>query len=63
MKIKSNDFRVGEGAKVDLDAWPTSIEPVYASKKHYHESLVEHVAQLSARYSSFFTHPTPMPYC
>ena len=48
MKIKSNEFRVGEGDEVHLDKWPTSIAPVYASKKHYHESLVEHVAQLSA---------------
>jgi hypothetical protein len=48
MKIKSNEFRVGEGDEVHLDTWPTSIAPVYASKKHYHESLEEHVGQLSA---------------
>lgn len=49
MTIKAKDFRVREGDDVDLDKWPTSIEPVYSSKKHYHEYLAEHVSKLSGQ--------------
>ncbi|MGO8917789.1 MAG: ADP-polyphosphate phosphotransferase [Stellaceae bacterium] len=48
MKIKSRDFRVGEGDEVDLRKWPTKVAPVYKSKERYQEILGEHVAQLSA---------------
>ncbi len=50
MKIKSKDFRVPEGATVDLGdgkAWPTTVKPVYASKKDYQKELAKHVAKLS----------------
>jgi PPK2 family polyphosphate:nucleotide phosphotransferase len=47
-KIHSRDFRVREGAEVDLRKWPTNVEPVYKSKAQYHVLLGEHVAQLSA---------------
>jgi len=49
MKIRSEDFRVREDENVDLDKWPTKVDPVYASKQQYHELLSEHVAQLSAQ--------------
>lgn len=48
MKIHSKHFRVREGDKVDLDKWPTKIDPVYKSKKQYHKLLEKHVAHLSA---------------
>jgi PPK2 family polyphosphate:nucleotide phosphotransferase len=48
MKIASKDFRVREKDKVDLKKWPTIVDPVYRSKKHYQELLHEHVVQLSA---------------
>ena len=47
MKIKSKDFRVKEGDEVNLKKWPTTVKPVYKSKKQYEEFLREHVAQLS----------------
>jgi PPK2 family polyphosphate:nucleotide phosphotransferase len=47
MKIKSEDFRVKEGAKVNLKNWPTLVKPAYKSKRNYEELLAEHVAQLS----------------
>ena len=47
MKIRSEQFRVRDGAEVDLGKWPTRIDPVYKSKEKYHELLGEHVAQLS----------------
>ena len=49
MKISSKDFAVPEGHKVDLQKWPTWVDPVYASKKQYLELLAEHVEQLSSR--------------
>jgi PPK2 family polyphosphate:nucleotide phosphotransferase len=48
MKIDSKDFRVREGDEVDLQKWPTKVDPVYKSKKHYKKLLEEHVEQLSS---------------
>ena len=48
MKIDSKDFRVREGHEVDLQKWPTKVDPVYKSEKHYKKLLEEHVAQLSS---------------
>ncbi len=47
MNIEIKDFRVGEGDKVDLDKWPTKVDPVYKSKGQYKKLLKDHVAQLS----------------
>ena len=47
MKVKSKDFRVQEGAKVDLKKWPTLVKPVYKSKKEYKKLLEEQVEELS----------------
>ncbi len=47
MKIKSGDYRVRQGDKVDLGKWPANIEPLCNSKKHYKELLDEHVEKLS----------------
>src|ERR1700739_1296775 len=48
MKVKSTDFRVQERERIDLDKWPTSVKPVYESKKQYQKLLRDHVAQLSS---------------
>jgi PPK2 family polyphosphate:nucleotide phosphotransferase len=48
MKIRSADFRVQQGDKVDLDKRPTAVEPIYESKKQYKKLLKDHVAQLSS---------------
>jgi PPK2 family polyphosphate:nucleotide phosphotransferase len=48
MKIRSADFRVQQGDKVDLDKRPTAVEPIYESKKQYKKLLRDHVAQLSS---------------
>jgi len=47
MKIHSKDFRLSESGRVELPKWPTKIDPVYKSKKHYKKLLEEHVEQLS----------------
>jgi PPK2 family polyphosphate:nucleotide phosphotransferase len=49
MKIHSKDFRVREGDNVDLQKWPTKVDPVYKSKKQYKKLLEEHVEQLSSQ--------------
>jgi PPK2 family polyphosphate:nucleotide phosphotransferase len=49
MKIAPKDFRVREGADVDLDKWPTNVKKVYKSNHHYHQMLDDHVARLSAQ--------------
>jgi PPK2 family polyphosphate:nucleotide phosphotransferase len=48
-KIDSDEFRLREGDKVDLDKWPTRVDPVYASKEQYHLLLSEHVARLGSQ--------------
>jgi PPK2 family polyphosphate:nucleotide phosphotransferase len=47
MNIKSSDFRVQEGAEVDLDKWPTQVAPVYRTSAQYQELLGKHVKALS----------------
>ena len=37
-----------EGHEVNLDKWPTAVEPIYESKKQYQKLLRDHVAQLSS---------------
>ncbi|MGH8372846.1 MAG: ADP-polyphosphate phosphotransferase [Gammaproteobacteria bacterium] len=49
MNIKSKDFRVEEDTAVELRKLPTTVQPVYKSKKQYQKLLAEHVAQLSAQ--------------
>jgi PPK2 family polyphosphate:nucleotide phosphotransferase len=48
MKITIRKFRVPEGDKVKLDAWPTLVKPVYKSKEEYHKRLKEQVEELSS---------------
>ena len=47
MKIHTKDFRVAEGDEIDLDKWPTKVDPVYKSKDQYKKLLDDHVEQLS----------------
>jgi PPK2 family polyphosphate:nucleotide phosphotransferase len=49
MHIKSDDFRVAEGAKVDLKKWPTLVEPAYKTAREYREILGAHVKALSGQ--------------
>lgn len=46
MKIKTTDFRVPPGKKVDLGKWPTAVKPVYDSKKDYDKLLKGQVEEL-----------------
>ena len=49
MHIKSNDFRVPEGAKVNLRKWPTRVGPAYGTDEEYQDLLRKHVKALSAQ--------------
>src|SRR6202158_4884455 len=49
MHIKSNDFRVREGMRVNLKKWPTRVDPVYGSNEEYQDLLRKHVKALSAQ--------------
>jgi hypothetical protein len=40
---------VAEGDEVDLEKWPTMIDPVYKSKAQYKHLLEARVEQLSAQ--------------
>jgi PPK2 family polyphosphate:nucleotide phosphotransferase len=42
-------FRVHEGQKVDLKKWPTSVSPLFKSKKQYRTLLADHIEELSAQ--------------
>jgi len=46
--VKTKAFRVPQGHEVDLDRWPTRVEPFYDSKKKYKKILEEHVERLRA---------------
>jgi polyphosphate kinase 2 (PPK2 family) len=48
MKIDSQSFCALEGSHIDLKKFPTTVDPVYKSKKDYKKMLEDHVGQLSA---------------
>ena len=47
MKLKTEDFLVHEGTKVDLKKSPTLVKPFYTSKEDYEETLKANVKELS----------------
>jgi PPK2 family polyphosphate:nucleotide phosphotransferase len=49
MHIKSADYRVNAGTKVDLKGWPTAVSPSYRSNRQYHDLLSAHVKELGAQ--------------
>ena len=49
MHIKSSDFRVRAGERVDLKKWATLVDPVYKTDEEYQELLSRHIKALSAQ--------------
>jgi PPK2 family polyphosphate:nucleotide phosphotransferase len=47
MKIKSEDYQIKQGDKVDLNKWPTRTKPACKSRLDYEERLSKQVAELS----------------
>ena len=54
MKFDCDDFRVLEGKKAKLDRRPTTIEPLYRSRKHYLKLIDKHTAELSVQQSMLY---------
>jgi PPK2 family polyphosphate:nucleotide phosphotransferase len=48
VSIDSKDYRVPPDKKVDLNRWPTIVEPYYESTKQYEELLHKHMKKLSS---------------
>jgi PPK2 family polyphosphate:nucleotide phosphotransferase len=48
MKIKTKDFRVPPGKKIEIREWPTKVEPFFKSKKEYKELLKSHVKEMTS---------------
>jgi PPK2 family polyphosphate:nucleotide phosphotransferase len=49
MHIKSRDFLVKPNTKVDLQKWPTRVQPAYKSEEQYKDKLTAHVKGLAAQ--------------
>ena len=49
MRIKSDDFWVPAGKRINLRKWPTLVDPVYKTNEQYQEILSKHVKALSAQ--------------
>ncbi|HVO03189.1 MAG TPA: ADP-polyphosphate phosphotransferase [Candidatus Cybelea sp.] len=47
MKIDTEDYRIREGEKLNLEKRPTQVKPVYDSKEDYKAQLKQHVERLS----------------
>jgi PPK2 family polyphosphate:nucleotide phosphotransferase len=47
--IKSADYRVSAGTKVDLKKWPTAVRPAYRTDRQYRDLLSAHAEELSRR--------------
>jgi PPK2 family polyphosphate:nucleotide phosphotransferase len=54
MQIKSTDFLVREGRQVDLKKWPTLVDPVYRTTRHYRDLLSTHVRELQAQQEKLY---------
>ena len=50
------DYRIRPGAKVDLRKWPTSVEPLSTSKKHYRKLLGEYREEINDLQSILYAH-------
>ncbi len=54
MKIDTQPLRVAEGEKLELGDRPSSLEPLYKSKKAYGEALETHVRALEASHERLY---------
>jgi PPK2 family polyphosphate:nucleotide phosphotransferase len=52
--MNSKKFRVKPDQKVDLDDWPTRVDPLYKSKKHYKELLDDQIKALAKLQSQLY---------
>lgn len=48
IRIQTKSYRAPEGAKIDLDKWPTQVEDICHSKEQYREVLQHHIEKLDS---------------
>jgi len=46
MHINIADFQVPEGTAIDLQKWPTRVDPLYQTRKEYRSLLAGHIREL-----------------
>lgn len=56
IEIDLAQFRAKPGKRFDLAKWPTQIEPLYKSKKHYKAALEAGTRELSALQERLYAH-------
>jgi PPK2 family polyphosphate:nucleotide phosphotransferase len=56
LKLDLKEYRVRPGRKVNLNRWPTRVEPLYRSTKHYRELLAESRKELSQMQGVLYAH-------
>ena len=54
MKIDCDGFRVLEGEQVGLATRPTTVKPLYKSRKHYRALIEEQIAELTVQQSLLY---------
>lgn len=54
MKIECDNYRVVEGKKAGLAIRPTSVKPLYKSRKHYQKLIDAQIAELSVQQSLLY---------
>lgn len=56
LKCRLGDFRVEPDTKIDLKRWPTRIQPLYKSGKHYRKLLEEYREDLDVLQATLYAH-------
>jgi len=54
MKIDCDEFDVPEGERIALARRPTTVKPLYKSRKHYRALIEEHIAELTVQQSLLY---------
>src|SRR5450830_1148489 len=54
MKIDCDGFRIAEGKKVGLAKRPTTVQPLYKSRKRYQELIEEQIAELAVQQTMLY---------
>jgi len=57
-EIDADDFRVKPNQTVNLKAWPTRVDDLYASKEDYRAALADHIARLSDQQQKLYASDT-----
>ncbi|HLW24123.1 MAG TPA: ADP-polyphosphate phosphotransferase [Steroidobacteraceae bacterium] len=57
-KMKPDDFRAPQGARIDLSKWPTRVAPVYRDDADYEDQLRSHVKKLSEQQQRLYASST-----